>query len=224
MSEKLCGGCKSVKPLSEYHRTVTTKSGYVSQCKECAKARTRKWNIDNPERMKERSRDWQRQNRSHVKEYHREYYETNREKMLAANTQWNKDHPDVHKAANAKWRQSKRNDRGTKLRQLVRSAHVRAKTKGFTCDITVELLESYICVQDEKCVLTDIPFDFTHETGGRLRAFAPSIDRIDSSKGYTFDNIQIVCAVVNFAKNDQPQEVFDAMCRARVEVLNRAKT
>lgn len=52
------------------------------------------------------------------------------------------------------------------------------------------------------------------------RPFAPSIDRIESKKGYTSDNIQIVCQIVNRAKNEYSQEMFDAMCLARVRQLN----
>jgi hypothetical protein len=41
-----------------------------------------------------------------------------------------------------------------------------------------------------------------------------SLDRIDSSKGYTQDNIQWAHKMVNMAKNKYPQAEFIAMCNA----------
>jgi hypothetical protein len=40
----------------------------------------------------------------------------------------------------------------------------------------------------------------------------PSIDRINSQRGYTKSNIQIVSARINQAKNDMAQEEFVQMC------------
>ena len=36
-----------------------------------------------------------------------------------------------------------------------------------------------------------------------------SIDRIDPTKGYTEDNVQLVCAQVNMMKSDMSLEAFD---------------
>lgn len=41
-----------------------------------------------------------------------------------------------------------------------------------------------------------------------------SLDRIDNSKGYTPDNIQLLATQVNTAKNKWQQEQFIAMCKA----------
>jgi hypothetical protein len=66
--------------------------------------------------------------------------------------------------------------------------------------------------QDYKCALTgwDIMFP---ETGHPQEATA-SIDRIDSSLGYTKDNIQIVHRDVNMMKSKYSQEHFIAVCCA----------
>ena len=39
-----------------------------------------------------------------------------------------------------------------------------------------------------------------------------SIDRIDSNKGYTKDNIQLVCAIVNRMKTDLSDTEFLTLC------------
>jgi hypothetical protein len=40
-----------------------------------------------------------------------------------------------------------------------------------------------------------------------------SIDRINSDKGYTKKNVQLVCADVNVAKNDLKQKDFIKLCK-----------
>lgn len=58
-----------------------------------------------------------------------------------------------------------------------------------------------------RCALTGLAFDL--EKGGwARRPYAPSLDRIDSSKGYTFDNCRIVCVAVNVAMNEWGESVF----------------
>lgn len=39
-----------------------------------------------------------------------------------------------------------------------------------------------------------------------------SVDRIDSTKGYVRDNVQLTQAVVNIAKSDMPDDLFLALC------------
>lgn len=47
-----------------------------------------------------------------------------------------------------------------------------------------------------------------------------SIDRIDSSKGYTKDNIWLICSAVNFMKSNLNLEEFKQYCQA---VINYKK-
>ena len=44
--------------------------------------------------------------------------------------------------------------------------------------------------------------------GQARRPFAPSLDRIDSSGGYTRDNTRLVCQAVNFALNAFGEDIF----------------
>ncbi len=49
--------------------------------------------------------------------------------------------------------------------------------------------------------------------GGDFKSkFRPSIDRIDSMKDYTSDNVQFVCSVVNVMKNKLPEADFIQFC------------
>ena len=46
-----------------------------------------------------------------------------------------------------------------------------------------------------------------------------SLDRIDSSQGYTEDNVQLVCRIVNIMKNDLSVDEFVGWCKL-IEVHN----
>ena len=68
------------------------------------------------------------------------------------------------------------------------------------------LLGSLLDLQDNRCALTGIPFQFAGpDVDKNLR---PSVDRIDSSGHYENGNLQIVCQFVNFWKGDSENEEF----------------
>lgn len=68
-------------------------------------------------------------------------------------------------------------------------------------DLALQLIK-----QKGKCALTGIPFG----TG----EFKCSLDRIDSSKGYTKDNIQFLLWGINRMKLNMQQSTFIKMCKA----------
>jgi len=53
------------------------------------------------------------------------------------------------------------------------------------------------------CAATGIPLVLK---GLSMDPYAPSLDRIDSNKGYADDNIQVVCLIYNFCKNKFTEE------------------
>jgi predicted DNA-binding protein YlxM (UPF0122 family) len=59
------------------------------------------------------------------------------------------------------------------------------------------------------CPILGLELNYSGYGRGRERAdFSPSVDRIDSTKGYTIDNIQIISWRANRIKNDAtPQEL-----------------
>lgn len=71
----------------------------------------------------------------------------------------------------------------------------------------VELLDVWDG-QEGKCALTGLKLETSQF--GTLKA---SIDRIDSKKGYTKDNIQIICAPLNMMKGILTNSEFLSWCR-----------
>ena len=104
------------------------------------------------------------------------------------------------------------------------SARARAKKKKIPYELSVEIIKNLCEKQQNRCAITDLPFHFHNLNSYKNKPYAPSIDRRDCAKGYTLDNIQITCVIVNKAKNEYCQEIFDLMCMSRMRVLNGFKT
>lgn len=83
-----------------------------------------------------------------------------------------------------------------------------AKKRSIKFAITSQDIDELYKKQDGKCAITGI--QLTHDYTTERKEGDPhiinktnmSIDRIHNSKGYTKDNIQLVCAVVNRIKHD----------------------
>lgn len=217
---KICGKCQCEKNETEFHKNVRSKDGLHSICKICNNAKVNEWRLANLERSRENARRYQKENREERKQYLKQYYADNRERLIETNTEYNKNNPEQRKETQKRYRYNKISDREFFIRALVRTARTNAKIKKLDFELNHVVVNTLIILQNEKCCVTGINFDYNHSPEFRARPFGPSIDRKDNSKGYTYDNIQIVCVIVNKAKNEYPQEFFDNMCAARMRFLN----
>lgn len=107
---------------------------------------------------------------------------------------------------NADWMRkinpSKRNELSP-FRSLLRKTRSR-KTKqvGSDVSITVEQLKELWEKQNGICVITGLKMILPKTTAEtNVGPKCASIDRIDNSKGYSIDNIQLVCYSANLARN-----------------------
>lgn len=85
-----------------------------------------------------------------------------------------------------------------------------AKRRGIPFHLTIKDGWELFQRQDAKCALTGWPLKF-----GKDRT--ASLDRIDSKKDYSLDNIQWVHNHVNWMKNKFSQEYFIAVCASVTE-------
>lgn len=101
------------------------------------------------------------------------------------------------------------------------SAQKRAIANGLEFSITKEWVIEQLNIGI--CAATNIPFDFSKNKSSKSKRnpFAPSIDRIDSSRGYTPDNVEMVCLMYNLAKRAWRNE--DLIIMAKAMILKRAK-
>jgi hypothetical protein len=85
-----------------------------------------------------------------------------------------------------------------------------ARSRGIKFDLKVKDIWNLFIKQNKKCALSGLPLSFPKyalDTDYNI-----SLDRIDSSEGYTPDNVQWVDKRINFMKITLKQEEFVKMC------------
>jgi hypothetical protein len=87
-----------------------------------------------------------------------------------------------------------------------------AKTRNLEVTLTKTEAWSLYEKQSKKCALTGIDLYLNPHHSERSRVTA-SLDRIDSTKGYTIDNVQWVHKDVNLMKNGFSEQRFKEICR-----------
>jgi len=76
--------------------------------------------------------------------------------------------------------------------------------------ITLDNLINLWDEQSGKCAISGLDLTFTQNSGFTITN--ASIDRIDSTKDYELDNIQLVGSMINRMKTDLPQDEFIKLC------------
>lgn len=104
---------------------------------------------------------------------------------------------------------------------MLSNSKARAKSKGREFNLDKQFLLDLRDKQDNKCALSGIELDWDHTKSGKRKCpnNRASIDRIDSSRGYTRDNVQLLADIVNRIKSNYSQEDFIDMC-VRVSELH----
>ena len=100
------------------------------------------------------------------------------------------------------------------IQKLFNDLKHNAKTRNIKVEITVDDIKELYEKQNGICVYSDVKM--THlgyqnketKDGHIYNKFNISVDRIDSKKHYSKDNIQLVCAQVNRVKYDMNHEEF----------------
>ena len=189
---KTCGLCKQTKPLSDFATCRGNKDGKQHRCKPCGAAyyRNKKNRLTGEE-----AEMW----RQKINEAARRYYHKNKE--LTARS----------RGLRKKRVCPKRilNDYEKAAVQMMYQIRRRMKRRNEQTDIT----EGWLVAEISKgfCVRSGEPFDLCKN--GQINPRSPSVDRIDSSRGYYRDNCQMVCTWYNTAKGNKSDEQFLDFCR-----------
>jgi len=157
-----------------------------------------------------------------VLEYGRKMYANNEEYKIKRKIRAKKCSEDPIKKAESKERSS----------SFYKSISGRAKTlyKG-ACrrseqyenfDITCDWIEDKLKIGF--CEITGFSFDFSPHNRYSKNPYSPSIDRIDSTKGYTKDNVRIVLWQVNLMRGEMNDDEILLICEKFIEgVRNKQK-
>lgn len=104
--------------------------------------------------------------------------------------------------------------------RVARSVNSRAKSQyKVVSEIDTKWVLQTIKDQSGLCAVSHLPFSYERglTTKDKRNPFAPSVDRIDCSKGYLKKNCRIVLLAVNVALGAWGDEAFFEVCRAVVK-------
>ena len=185
---KVCKKCKSELPLDQFY--VTTGGNVLTKCNGC--------------RLQEK-REYNARTKKHRAEYTASIPIERRKARYLKGRE--------------KDRQRKEQKLGTVFGwcgKLFHAAKARAKKKGMDFSISYDFVLDLWERQNGSCCLTGIPFEL--RTGGncgykRFNPYSASLDRIDNGKGYTADNVRLVCTAINLAINEFGLEQFEKLCK-----------
>lgn len=148
--------------------------------------------------------------------YNREKYATNpsyREKRKLSYEKLRKE-PNAIEASrkrSAKFYKSVEGRAMTLFKSAQRRSNKFSEKSDIDLNFIIERLETGVCE------VTGLPFDFNSHPVYKKNPYAPSIDRIDSCKGYTKDNVRIVLWQVNLLRGEMTDEEVLIICEKIVE-------
>ena len=105
------------------------------------------------------------------------------------------------------YQRNRRKDFGYRLQMLINASKKRARDKDREHTITVDDVRA-IYPQDGCCPIFGMKLEFN---SAGFRENSPSIDRIDSTRGYTPDNIQIISWKANRVKGYATTEELEML-------------
>lgn len=111
---------------------------------------------------------------------------------------------------NKDWRINNRNSDAVIARRKFYTLKQNAKTRKIEINITPRYLREILVAQDRKCAVTGRQLDYQ---GPACSINAPSVDRIDRTKGYVEGNLRWVTYQVNVALSVGSLEELRSMCR-----------
>lgn len=133
---------------------------------------------------KERNKKYYESHKEEIREKQRLYREKNKEKIN-----------DIQK----KYVENNR------IKTTLARIKVRAEKNGLEFDLTPDDI-----IIPEKCPILEIPLYWGNS---KNKENSPSIDRIDSSKGYTKDNIWVISTKANTMKNNATFDELLVFCK-----------
>jgi len=199
--EKICKKCNIEKEITFYHKNKNEKDGYMNICKICRSSfRKAQVNIrctDDKECFKCKKL------LSHT------FYSSDKS---------SKDGLQCYCKKCGKLNEINYYKKGGK--ELYFNKHFKdlknnAKKRNIEVDITKNDIKELYYKQNEKCAISGIQMttEFIPGIGKWSRIHNMSVDRIDSKKSYTKNNIQLVCCIINTMKWDLNQYDFINICK-----------
>jgi hypothetical protein len=207
---KECNKCNNIKNISEFHKNKNCNDGYMNTCKLC-----------------------RHNNRKSI------YYDITisekkcfKCKLIKSSNEFNKDKSNktglqtyCKKCGHINQQKYYKNG-GLKvyIKELFRNLKRNASKRNIDVNISEEDIISLYYKQEGLCKLTNIQMTYDKYITNNNRVHHInniSVDRIDSNKHYSIDNIQLVCVKINIIKWDLPLDEFIKTCKLVVDNFDK---
>lgn len=167
---------------------------YYQRNKEKELARQRKWREENPGWMKE----WEEKNKEKRKQIKERWLSKpeNVEKSKKAAERWRHSEAGIQRLK--EWHEDHFSEPKKRWRRALIAAKHRAAGRGLTFDD--ELFEHIKQINPTHCSCCGVQIDY--QASGKNKHRSVSFDRVDNTKGYTVQNVAVVCLRCNHLKND----------------------
>jgi len=117
--------------------------------------------------------------------------------------------------------ESRKTPRGRAVCLIADARKADARKQKFEINISEDWVEEKL--KKGTCELTGLPFDFSPSKNTHFNRYAPSLDRINSSKGYTKDNVRVVLSSVNIALGQYTDEDMLPILEAMITGIKNAQ-
>jgi len=175
--EKKCIICGETKPYEQIVNQAKSKDGKGSYCRDCARAKAKKWREDNLDKKNAYRKQYMAERPGLEKKWRQAWRAKNRDRAIELQRNFAAKNPE---------------------RTLYYEAKKRAKRRGTPFTIVWQDIKI-----PETCPVLGIKL----ERGvGRLSDASPTVDAIIPSKGYTPDNIAVISHRANRIKTDATLE------------------
>lgn len=207
MQVKRCNKCESDKALEDFNKNKNKSDGLSSICKSCHKTYRKEHYQKNKEKVLSQVREYNKNNPEKIRKKSGRKYPSICRREGCSNTSYlTKKEAGVGKQRYCSVKCSSLANRVSPFRRQFYNIKKGAEVRNKEFNLSIEFLEKLIEDQDHKCAITNIPISVKHITEDTTLYDTASLDRIDSSKGYTEDNVQWVVLGINYMKLNFPEE------------------
>jgi hypothetical protein len=231
VESKKCPRCGETKGRDEFHKDSSRKDGLQAICAECSRKKRREQSRKNAAQIEYPYIEFRVcstcQEKKHRSEFGKDRYDKYGIRCICLSCTRIRNRKNYVKydrpgEEDSRSRLYKATVNG-RLVSLLGNAKRRAKLKGLDYDLDLQWLLNLYQIQNGSCVLTGLPFsfEFNKEFKRQFMPFSPSLDRIDSSKGYTKENTRLVCTAINIAMNHYGEKTFAEVATAYLQRVKR---
>jgi uncharacterized protein YaiL (DUF2058 family) len=175
-------------------------SGNRDKLRERGRLAMAAWRKANPEKNAEKQKEWRDANRESAIARSRIYYAANKEKM------------EVQRVERRNAGIYYYNEPANRIQHILTGAKRRAKANGIEFDLGLYVKLKATPAEQCACCAATLEYKFKmHDGRGFVLNRSPSLDRFDNTKGYTVENVRVICLRCNILKRDATVEELEAI-------------